>query len=412
MSSLKYLYAGNDRDASGGLLQTEVDLSGDDVQEQLAPVTSFLNRLVDSENLIVLAGSGTSLSLNSQIVGQPKTAPSMWDLWNLCKNADDTLFGLVKNAVRYGETAKTNSNGEVVEDIELLLSLCDSYIELNTLSRTRQAQLERFLKLAKKVIFDATNFCEKVPNEKWSAHNRFIRTLSKRTPKQKRLKLFTTNYDLAFEHAASNNGVIVIDGFEFSKPSRFNPAWFNYDIVNRTQANEQTGSYLSNLMHLYKLHGSVDWVKVNGSIRKLTFSEDEDCEPVFIYPSSSKYQSSYDSPYIDMMSAFLETLQKPKTSLLCVGFGFNDKHLNNAISMALRTNPEFNLVVATKDPFNPDGAFNSSVRTMLTNLMTAGDARTMMVDCSFDDLCSLIPERQKVTPEERVYQAIKELVGQ
>ena len=352
------------------------------------------------------------MSLNSQIVGQPKTAPSMWDLWNLCKNADDTLFGLVKNAVRYGETAKTNSNGAVVEDIELLLSLCDSYIELNTLSRTRQAQLERFLKLAKKVIFDATNFCEKVPNEKWSAHNRFIRTLSKRTPKQKRLKLFTTNYDLAFEHAASNNGVIVIDGFEFSKPSRFNPAWFNYDIVNRTQANEQTGSYLSNLMHLYKLHGSVDWVKVNGSIRKLTFSEDEDCEPVFIYPSSSKYQSSYDSPYIDMMSAFLETLQKPKTSLLCVGFGFNDKHLNNAISMALRTNPEFNLVVATKDPFNPGGAFNSSVRTMLTNLMTAGDARTMMVDCSFDDLCSLIPERQKVTPEERVYQAIKELVGQ
>ncbi len=108
----------------------------------------------------------------------------------------------------------------------------------------------------------------------------------------------------------------------------------------------------------------------------------------------------------------METLQKPKTSLLCVGFGFNDKHLNNAISMALRTNPEFNLVVATKGPFNPDGAFNSSVRTMLTNLMTAGDARTMMVDCSFDDLCSLIPERQKVTPEERVYQAIKDLVGQ
>lgn len=410
MSSLKYTYAGNGRDASGGLLQTEVDLTSEDNQEELAPVISFLNRLVDSENLIVLAGSGTSLSLNSNAARQPKVAPSMWDLWNLCKDADSKLFGLVKSAVRYSETAQTNSTGEIIEDIELLLSLCDSYIELKTLSRTRQGQLERFLKLAKKVIFDATNFCEKVANEKWSAHNRFIRTLSKRTPKQKRLKLFTTNYDLAFENAASNNGVIVIDGFEFSKPSRFNPAWFNYDIVNRAQSNEQTGSYLSNIMHLYKLHGSVDWVKINGAIRKQTFSEDG--EPVFIYPSSSKYQSSYDSPYIDMMSAFLEALQKPKTSLLCVGFGFNDKHLNNAISMALRTNPEFNLVIATKDPFNPDGSFNSSFRTMLTNLMIAGDARTMMMDCSFDDLCSLIPERQKVTPEEKVYQAIKDLVGQ
>lgn len=412
MALLKYMYSASEKDENGNIFPKEVDLADSENQEDLSPVYSFLNRLVDSENLIVLAGSGTSLSFNSNEPGQPKVAPSMWDLWNLCKSSDEKLFDLVRQAIKYNDTAPNDASGAIVEDIELFLSLCDSYIELKTLSRTRQNQLTKFLALAKKVIFESTNFCENVPLPKWTGHNRFIRTLSKRTPKQKRLKLFTTNYDLAFENAASNNGVIVIDGFEFSKPSRFNPAWFNYDVVNRTQANEQAGAYLSNLMHLYKLHGSIDWVKKEGSIRKLTYGDKDKCEPIFIYPSSSKYQTSYDSPYIDMMSAFLEAVQKPKTSLLCVGFGFNDNHLNNAISMALRTNPEFNLIVATKDPFNPNGAFNSSIRTMLSNLMSAGDSRVMLIDCFFDDLCKLLPERQKSTPEERVFQTIKELIGQ
>jgi len=41
-----------------------------------------------------------------------------------------------------------------------------------------------------------------------------MRAVGRRSAQQQRLKLFTTNYDLAFEHAASNTGFVVIDGRE------------------------------------------------------------------------------------------------------------------------------------------------------------------------------------------------------
>ncbi|MFQ1935875.1 SIR2 family protein, partial [Aeromonas veronii] len=301
-------------------------------------------------------------------------------------------------------------DGEQKNDIELLLSLCDSYLTLKCLSSADQECVEAFLKAAKVAILEHTNFVDRVATDGWTAHNTFVGVLGRRSPKQKRLKLFTTNYDLAFEMAASNTGMIVIDGFEFSNPSRFNPAWFHYDIVNRSQATEKGGAYLPNIVHLYKIHGSVDWVRTSQGVQKRSALNTTEGEPVFIYPSSSKYQSSYDSPYLDMMAAFLDALQKPKTALLCVGFGFNDKHINSAITMALRTNPELMVMAATKDPFSVNGSFNSAIRSQLMNVIKAGDSRVAIADCTFDVFASLLPNRHKPTPEESLLKAFELVV--
>lgn len=306
--------------------------------------------------------------------------------------------------------AGTWPDGEQKKDIELLLSLCDSYLPLKNLSATRQRRITSFLSEAKNKIIKETSFVDKVKDEGWQSHNKFINTLGKRSPKQKRLKIFTTNYDLAFEVAASNTGMIVIDGFEFSKPYRFNPAWYQYDIVNRSQVSEKGGAYLPNIVHLYKIHGSVDWVRTSNGVYKKDESVPSESEPVFIYPSSTKYQNSYESPYLDMMAAFLEAVQKPKTALLCVGFGFNDKHLNNAITMALRTNPEFMVMVATKDPFNTNGSFNAEVRTQFMHAIKAGDSRIGIADCSFESLASLLPNRHKPSPEETLLSMFEQVI--
>lgn len=367
----------------------------------------FVNQLVDAENLIVLAGSGTSLTFNKE----DKVAPSMNDLWESCKSIDEPRFEEVLRAVNYKEVSGTWPDGEQKKDIELLLSLCDSYLPLKNLSPTRQRRITSFLSEAKNKIIKETSFVDKVKGEGWQSHNKFINTLGKRSPKQKRLKIFTTNYDLSFEVAASNTGVIVIDGFEFSKPYRFNPAWYQYDIVNRSQASEKGGAYLPNIIHLYKVHGSVDWIRKNNGVYKKDESGTSKGEPVFIYPSSTKYQNSYDSPYLDMMAAFLEAVQKPKTALLCVGFGFNDKHLNNAITMALRTNPEFMVLVATKDPFNTNGSFNADVRAQFMSAIKAGDSRIAIADCSFETLASLLPNRHKPSPEETLLSMFEQIIA-
>lgn len=385
-----------------------IEVGKDDEKARLAPFHKFINQLVDAENLIVLAGSGTSLTFNQK--EQDNIAPSMGDLWRICSDLDASRFDKVLKAVKYSDVAEKWDDGEQKNDIELLLSLCDSYLTLKCLSSADQECVEAFLKAAKVAILEHTNFVDRVATDGWTAHNTFVGVLGRRSPKQKRLKLFTTNYDLAFEMAASNTGMIVIDGFEFSNPSRFNPAWFHYDIVNRSQATEKGGAYLPNIVHLYKIHGSVDWVRTSQGVQKRSALNTTEGEPVFIYPSSSKYQSSYDSPYLDMMAAFLDALQKPKTALLCIGFGFNDKHINSAVTMALRTNPELMVMAATKEPFSVNGSFNSAIRSQLMNVIKAGDSRVAIADCTFDVFASLLPNRHKPTPEESLLKAFELVV--
>lgn len=372
----------------------------------------FLNQVIDAENLLVLAGSGTSLTFNSlKVEASDKKneespngeksgkyiAPSMGNLWESCST--DPNFNEVLKIVKYKEVAGTWPDGEEKNDIELLLSLCDTYKSLKNLSKRRQKKIADFVNNAKKTILNETNFIHKVPKDSWSAHNHFIRTLGRRSPKQQRLKLFTTNYDLAFEQAASNTGMIVIDGFEFSSPANFNPSWFQYDVINRNQNN----SYLPNLFHLYKLHGSVDWNNKNGLTQKINIENGLPDDPVFIYPSRDKYEISYKSPYIDMISAFLEAVKQPKTALICIGFGFNDDHLNSAITMALRTNPELMLLVVTRSLFGESSSFNPNIKGNLSNAVNAGDSRIMMIDTDFATFSQeLLPNRHIQTPEEQL----------
>jgi hypothetical protein len=387
----------------------EIDLNNKDENDGLKAFFRFINKILDIDNLVILAGSGTSLTFNKPKVSPP-IAPSMWHLWEYCRLADIKLFDLTLQATNYNDLQSLKeADGTAKPDIELLLSLCDSALAVGNLSNTRKTQVTKFLEKAKKIILDKTNFTDLIQdNVEWTSHDKFIRSVGRRSTQQQRLKLFTTNYDLAFEHAASNTGFVVIDGFEYSNPAYFNPMWFNYDIVNRGQSLNSEGAYLPNVLQLYKMHGSVDWRKVNGRIRK-TSADSTNGDPVFIYPSSSKYQTSYDSPYLDMMSSFLEAVKKPRTGVLCLGFGFNDKHINNALTMALRTNPEFMLMVATKDPFNESGSFNHDIRQLLMSAIGHGDGRIAILDSTFEQFSSLLPERRSKSPEDDLFKLFEKL---
>ena len=396
-------------DISGKREPKEIEINDED-NEDLKPLLKFINKTLDIDNLIVLAGSGTSLTFNER--DQPYIAPSMWHLWEACMQANPELFRQALAATNYNKLqTKKDAQGNAEPDIELLLSLCDSSLAVGDLSPTRTKQVKNFLNKAKKIILEKTDFTDLIGDEaKWISHDKFLRAVGRRSAQQKRLKLFTTNYDLAFEHSASNTGFVAIDGFEFSNPSYFNPMWFNYDIVNRCQSGNKDGSYISNVIQLYKMHGSVDWRKINGRVRKV-YADSNLGDPVFIYPSSSKYQSSYDSPYLDMMTSFLDAVKQPKTGVLCLGFGFNDKHINNALTMALRTNPEFMMMVATKDPFNANGSFNSDIRQLLISAIEHGDGRIAILDSTFEEFANILPERRGKSPEEDLFKLFEKLTA-
>ncbi|MFU2137645.1 SIR2 family protein [Gallibacterium anatis] len=385
-------------------------LSDDNQKEYLALLQNRLNQILDAENIIVLAGSGTSLTFNKD---GNKIAPSMSDLWDYCREINKNVFDDIRLYTEYDNFAEKwqNEKGEekTAEDIELFLSRCDNFLTLKNLSNRRLKQLAKFIKDAKAKILEVTDFTEKIADlSSWKDHEKLLRVLGKRQAKQKRLKVFTTNYDLAFETAASNIGMTVIDGFEYSIPYRFNPSWFTYDIVHRIQSSDKSTNYLPNVFHLYKIHGSVDWIKTEQGIQKKR-NEKQQGEPVIIYPSSNKYQTSYESPYLDMVASFLNAIQQPNTAILCLGFGFNDKHINNAITMALRTNPELLLMVGTRSLFDEKGSFNKEIRSLLMNAVKAGDSRISLVDSDFSTFVNQLPDRNKSTPEEDIFKIFQKL---
>ena len=152
----------------------------------------------------------------------------------------------------------------------------------------------------------------------------------------------------------------------------------------------------------------MDWIKTEQGVQK-RISDSQEGDPVIIYPSSTKYQSSYESPYLDMMASFLEAVQKPKTAILCLGFGFNDKHINNAIIMALRTNPELLLMVGTRSLFAEQSSFNENIKILLMDAVKSGDSRISLVDSDFATFVDKLPERNKPTPEEEIFQLFQKL---
>lgn len=112
-----------------------------------------------------------------------------------------------------------------------------------------------------------------------------------------------------------------------------------------------------------------------------------------------------------MMTSFLEMLKQPRTAVLCLGFGFNDKHINNALTMALRTNPEFMLMVATKEPFNENASFNRDIRQLLLAAVNQGDGRIAIVDSTFEQFSKLLPERRSTTPEDELFKAFEKIAA-
>ena len=112
-----------------------------------------------------------------------------------------------------------------------------------------------------------------------------------------------------------------------------------------------------------------------------------------------------------MMASFLDAVKKPRTSVLCLGFGFNDKHINNALTMALRTNHEFMLMVATKDPFNETGTFNHDIRQLLMSAIDHGDGRIAILDSTFEEFADLLPERRSKSPEDDLFKIFEKLAA-
>jgi hypothetical protein len=357
-------------------------------------------------NLVVLTGLGTSLYVNvdpakavngsrAPLDGK-KIAPTMWRLWEKAREKSGAEFSKILTAVRFPVDQAEKGN------IEALLSYCKLAIEF--LGEGEDGKVvNSFVATTEAIIRDEVDFLS--PTDAVPFHSELLRRIARRSTRKVRPKIFTTNYDLCFEHAARQGRYVVIDGFSHSSPQTFDSLYFGYDIVSR-QGEGEAYEYIGNVVHLYKVHGSLDWERDASTGEILRRRGDK---PLLIYPRNTKYELAFEQPYIEMMAAFQAALRQTNTGLLIVGYGFNDNHLSEPVLSAVRAN--LGLKVAICDPTLASKATENRFVKEIASLIKQGDARLSLIAGTFEDLVHYIPDIAAQTDLEAHLERVRLLRG-
>ena len=306
----------NGRESDGNSYPLEPD-KVQDLKRQY--VRSFFTDNV-FKHVLVLSGAGTSRESGG------KTREGLWDS---CKEEIGELKKCFDDDVPDFE-----GKGK---DIEGLLSYA---IRFSTLKPNHTALAKAILALKGKIRAE----CVLKAKEGYGTHVEFLQKITARKSSLPRVEVYTLNYDTLFEQAANRAGMIIIDGFSFSLPRTFSGRNFDLDIVCRERMRlKGEENFLPNVFHLIKLHGSVDWYRDGDKVIQCEAGDEE--SRVMIYPSSEKYEESYEQPFFEAMSRFHAALRREETLLIVLGFGFADRHISNAIVEAVRQNPSFHLMI-------------------------------------------------------------------
>jgi hypothetical protein len=366
---------------------TSVGEKTDAAEKPLKELRALLCDALTSENLVVLTGLGTSRCIQG--------APSMDDLWDAMKAAaGESAFQDICTKARY-EWDGGRGN------FEILLSRCVLHSRVNPSDKA----FTEFLTKAESTIVEKCRFVTE--GQELPIHEEFLRKISRRPTTKARTKVFTTNYDLAFETAAGRLGFAVIDGFSHTLPQQFDGEFFNIDYVRRPRTGEAP-EFVEKVFHLYKLHGSVDWERQTSEMVRNPNAK----QAVIIYPAENKFETSYQQPFLEVMGCFQTALRTPNTGLLIAGFGFNDAHLVQPILASVRANAALKVVILAlnlRRTCSDEERGNPSLQVLET-LAKRGDQRITLIDGKFDHLVRLIPDLVAATAEERQRALLKSVL--
>lgn len=303
-------------------------------------IDESLKQALRSEHLIVLTGAGSSIGQNKGEGGK-----SMEELWGAVK-AKIT-------EVKFTEILKLVSYNEIDKDLEELLSRLQRAKGVKEDKGEDVKDIGNAIFSIEEIIKTECNFSlpESFPHEIFL--NKLLKARKKTSP---RLKIFTLNYDTCFEKAGDKIGAVIIDGFSFTQGRKFRSTDFDLDIVQREQTRiHKEENFYNKVLHLYKIHGSVNWEKPKRANEEISKKENPN-EALLIYPNSSKFENSYQMPFFEMISRFQIAIRAQNTTLIIVGYGFGDDHINRIIEEALRTNYNLYVIIVNNSIKEDEGS--------------------------------------------------------
>lgn len=155
------------------------------------------------------------------------------------------------------------------------------------------------------------------------------------------INVVTPNYDRLAEYAADVGEMCHYTGFEYGH------------LRLRAKTGEPRiyhGKAAARTVKIWKVHGSLDWFKDRDGIvmaLPITCARPLDMEPVIVTPGIEKYRLTHDEPFLSIKQGADIALQSAR-SYLCVGYGFNDSHVQTKLVERCRAEP-VPLVLITKE---------------------------------------------------------------
>lgn len=320
-------------------------LDGVESDRLLETISDKIGSFFDMKNLCFLFGSGTSAKAIPLMKGLYEGLQIEKDSYSndekeFLGNIDDkknieNVLGVLYSGRSY-LTDKANLSDEEKKNLETINSLIE--------------KIESYLKTKLDVLnADIWNDETKKTLENYK---KFYSKIALRNKELSRVSIFTTNNDMFNEVALDSLSIHYFNGFSGGVMKSFNPASFNYTLSKRMDTAIDKYEPVENLVYLYKIHGSVNWIEDETAdkdsfftIKELPLRNTISGGSVLVYPTPLKQNKSLGAPYVDLFREFQHKLLETNTVLFVIGYSFSDEHVNDIIYRALATNSTMNLVI-------------------------------------------------------------------
>jgi hypothetical protein len=252
-----------------------------------------------------------------------------------------------------------------------------------------------------------SNLSSPYDNDPWFSHRElFRRILGSRRPDAPRVGVFTTNYDTVIERTLDSCGIHYLDGFVGAVERGLALSSYENDLYAVQPSTRGSLLRVHDLLHLYKLHGSVNWRAQRspsefGTLRIVQAATRPSPDNLaVIYPTPTKEVDVLGHPYADLLRMFGTSITTPECALMVTGYGFADEHINRLIFQAMAYNSTLQLFVA-----DPVGIVDKAIPlvdgdvdrldTTLGRLSQIEDARITMLSgeaAEFPNLALALPD--------------------
>lgn len=133
----------------------------------------------------------------------------------------------------------------------------------------------------------------------------------------RKIKVINANYDRLVEYSVDKIPANIETGFQGECTKNFNGL-------------KKSDEVKENTVLLCKVHGSLDWFRNEKNLQLTSVPNSSEIYdgfiPAIVTPGIQKYQETHNEPYRSLIATADEFISSA-SCFLCIGYGFNDEHL-------------------------------------------------------------------------------------